>query len=484
MSHAGFNWHTGYTSLPEYFFSENKPAAAPNPKVLLINQALATSMGLDLSSLSAQEQAEIFSGKTLLQGSQPFSQAYAGHQFGHFTFLGDGRAHVLGEHVAQDGQRFDIQLKGSGRTPYSRRGDGKAALGPMLREYLISEAMHHLKIPTTRSLALVLTGEAIWRGQQEQGAVLTRVASSHLRIGTFEFAAQKNGTQSVGALLDYTLKRHAPELLGSNNKALALLQHVAAQQADLVVHWLRVGFIHGVMNTDNLSISGETLDYGPCAFMDTYHPQQVFSSIDEHGRYAYGNQPTMAHWGLARLAEALLPLIDPRPEQAIGLAQETLAEFSRLYHHKWLEMIRAKLGLFGSDKGDQQLFMDLLNWAEKNKADYTNTFRDLSQLARPQGASYDTPEFEQWYQRWQERLLNNNRPLEQSLCLRQASNPEVIPRNHQVQRVLSAAEQGDMQPFHELLTVLQKPYQQREGLANYQSLPEPHERVYQTFCGT
>jgi len=382
------------------------------------------------------------------------------------------------------GERFDIQLKGSGRTPYSRSGDGRAALGPMLREYLIAEAMYSLGIPTTRSLAVVTTGEMVRREKPLPGAVLTRLASSHIRVGTFEYAAQQEGEDLIPSILNYTIKRHYPELQGKNNQAVSFLEAVMEKQADLVVNWLRVGFIHGVMNTDNMTLSGESIDYGPCAFMDSFHPGTVFSSIDREGRYAYANQPAIAQWNLARLAETLLPLIDQDIDRAVEIAKETINRFSAIYQKKWIEMMRAKIGLFGEQSGDIELISDLLKWMEDNNADFTNTFLDLSQTEKPEGSPYDLKAFSEWYDRWQARLKEESKSFESALDLMKSTNPVVIPRNHKVEEALRAAVGGEFTPFKKLVAVLKDPYQINEKNIVYREPPKPGSRVYQTFCGT
>ena len=485
MSDCGFNFDSTYPALlPKQFFSELPPESVPAPALVLFNETLAQSLGLSFAHLSASERAALLAGNQLPTGAKPVAQAYAVHQFGYFTMLGDGRAHVLGEQITPSGQRFDLQLKGSGRTPYSRRGDGKAALGPMLREYIISEAMHQLAVPTTRSLAVVTTGELVRRETALPGAVLTRVARSHLRVGTFEFAAAQGDLPALEALLSYTIDRHYPELTRSAGQARALLRAVMNRQADLIVHWLRVGFVHGVMNTDNMTLSGETIDYGPCAFMDEYDPDTVFSSIDQDGRYAYANQPKIAHWNLARLAEALLPAIDQEPGEAIELAKETLGEFPALYQHKWLAMMRSKLGLIGAQSADESLIGDLLSWLHTNSADYTNTFRALSQGEQPTQAIYQQDQFNDWYQRWQARLAQNSEPRGAAFVLMRSVNPAVIPRNHQVEQALTAANGGEFKPVHDLLAALSNPYEDHESLKPYQQPPKASERVEHTFCGT
>ncbi len=484
MNEYGFQFDNSYLNLPETFYTKLDPSPTTAPKMIILNEDLAISMGLDFSNLNDDEQAKVFSGNQLPKGSEPFSQAYAGHQFGHFTILGDGRAHIWGEHITPAGKRFDFQFKGSGRTPYSRHADGRAALGPMLREYIISEAMYALGVPTTRSLAVVTTGEDVLRETVLPGAILTRVARSHIRVGTFEFAAAKGGKELVKPLLDYTIERHDPDLKETDNKALAFLERVMERQVDLITHWMRVGFIHGVMNTDNMTISGETIDYGPCAFMDSFDPSTVFSSIDHMGRYAYANQPVIAQWNLSRLAGALLSVINENESKAVHIAQETIAQFPTLYKNKWLSMMRAKLGLLGSQEDDEKLISDLLNWMQKNHADYTNTFLGLSQKKEPCGKLYESKSFSDWFERWKQRLEQNKNPLKSPLCLMKGNNPVIIPRNHKVEEALEEATTGNFKPFHDLLSVLKEPYQVNDNQEPYQSPPEPSERVYQTFCGT
>ncbi len=480
----GWRFNNSYAKLPEHFFTRMSPIRVRQPQLVVINNALSQELGLNLQLLSDAQLAELFSGNIVPEGAEPISQAYAGHQFGYFTYLGDGRAHLLGEHTTPDGRRVDIQLKGSGKTPYGLRGDGRAALGPMLREYIISEAMHALGIPTTRSLAVVTTGEEVYRETILQGAILTRIASSHLRVGSFEYLAAQNDLNGIKTLADYTITRHYPEAKESAYPYLQLLEKVIDQQLDLMVHWMRVGFIHGVMNTDNMALSGETIDYGPCAFMDSYDPATVFSSIDQMGRYSYANQPLIAQWNLARFAETLLPLLHVDSDKAIRIAEEAVNQFPALYQDKWLAMMRAKLGLLGRQKDDKKLIADLLDWMYQQKADYTNTFRDLSREDKPSGKLYDSKGFHDWYERWQLRLKQNNNSFESSLYLMNASNPVVIPRNHKVNQALDSASNGDSKPVHELLNALTEPYKNRLDIQIYQSPPMPSERVYKTFCGT
>lgn len=484
MTCSGFKFDNTYLQLPEMFYTKLLPSPVPKPEIVILNTQLAMELGLNFSHTSLDNQAELFSGNQIPKSAEPFAQAYAGHQFGHFTILGDGRAIVLGEHINPTGQRFDLQFKGSGPTPYSRNGDGRAALGPMLREYIISEAMNALNIPTTRSLAVVTNGNQVYRETALPGAILTRVASSHIRVGTFQFAALKHDKDITQALLDYTIKRHYPEIEEKQNKPLALLEAVVKNQAALVTHWMRVGFIHGVMNTDNMALSGETIDYGPCAFMDTYDPGTVFSSIDHMGRYAYANQPAIVQWNIARLAETLLPLLDANIEKAKELAEEAINGFGAIYKENSLSMLRAKVGLFGKHKEDEKLITDLLDWMQKEGADYTNTFLDLTHETPPKGEPYNTCAFKEWYSRWQARVAKNKQSLDSSLALMRTSNPVVIPRNHKVEQVLDAATNGDLHPLKDLLAALQAPYKYNSNLKPYQSPPTPEEKVCQTFCGT
>jgi uncharacterized protein YdiU (UPF0061 family) len=473
---------SSYTDLPEVFFSKLSPTPVRKPEVFFFNQKLAEEIDLNLTDLSGKQRAEFLSGNLVPEGVKPFAQAYAGHQFGNFTVLGDGRAIILGEHITPTGQRLDVQFKGSGRTPYSRGGDGRAALGPMLREYIISEAMHALGIPTTRSLAVVKTGEKVYRQNELPGAILTRIASSHIRVGTFELASLHKKNTITEPLLDYLINRHFPSLNQKKNRALSLLESVVEQQAQLITHWMRVGFIHGVMNTDNMALSGETIDYGPCAFMDVFAPDTVFSSIDHQGRYAYANQPFIAQWNLARLAESLLPLIHDNTEEAIDMAEDILNSFEPIYKTKWLNMMGSKLGISQICEVDKKLITNLLDWMHENGADFTNTFRDLSQEKIPDEELYATESFQTWHTRWQARLGEED--LESSLTLRKSVNPAVIPRNHKVEEALQAGEEGDLEPFRNLLKGLEKPYEDGEHLAPYQIPPKPEEKVTETFCGT
>ncbi|WP_339283049.1 YdiU family protein [Paenibacillus sp. FSL R5-0486] len=481
----GWNLENSYAQLPQAFFTSQGAVPVESPKLIIFNRLLASSLGLDVESLDSDEGAQIFAGNMIPEEAEPLAQAYAGHQFGNFNMLGDGRALLLGEQITPQGERVDIQLKGSGRTPYSRGGDGRAAVGPMLREYIISEAMYALGIPTTRSLAVVSTGENIIRETERPGAILTRVASSHIRVATFQYAARWGSIDDLRALAEYTLHRHFPDVAQAENRYLLLLQEVIKRQAALVAQWQRVGFIHGVMNTDNMAISGETIDYGPCAFMDAYNPSTVFSSIDRQGRYAYGNQPYIAGWNLARFAETLLPLLHEDEEQAVQLAQDAIAQFSELYHHHWLKGMRAKLGLLDEEAEDEALIKELLELMEKHSADYTNMFLALTFDTLEGTALFGTTEFAEWHERWQARLDRQQEEKEVSRQLMRTNNPAVIPRNHLVEEALERAENhGDLSVMEKLLAVLSDPFAHSPEQAEYAELPAQCNTSYQTFCGT
>lgn len=485
ITDTGWNLDNSYARLPQSFFTNLNLNPVSSPKLAILNETLATSMGLDVQALRSEDGVAVFAGNRVPEGALPLAQAYAGHQFGHFNRLGDGRALLLGEHITPRGERFDIQLKGSGRTPYSRGGDGRAALGPMLREYIISEAMHALGIPTTRSLAVVTTGESIVRETELPGAILTRVAASHVRVGTFQYAAQWGTGEELRAVADYALERHYPDIKADENRYLSLLQEVIKRQAALIAKWQLVGFIHGVMNTDNMTISGETIDYGPCAFMDTYDPATVFSSIDRQGRYAYGNQPPIAGWNLARFAESMLPLLHEDQDQAVKLAQDAISDFNALYQSDWLTGMRAKLGLFGEEAQDESLVEDLLSMMQKYRADYTNTFRALTFGRHEETALFGTVEFSQWHEQWQARLGRQKESESTSKQLMRDSNPAVIPRNHRVEVALEAAvEEGDYSVLERLLDVLANPYAHTPEQAEYSTLPAETALPYRTFCGT
>ncbi|MDD4236927.1 MAG: YdiU family protein [Desulfotomaculaceae bacterium] len=481
---TGWNLDNSYARLPKSFFTQQSPIPVRSPKLLLLNKPLAAVLGLNVQALQSQDGIATLAGNLIPKGALPLAQAYAGHQFGRFTMLGDGRALLLGEQITPQGERFDIQLKGSGKTPYSRGGDGRAVLGPMLREYIISEAMHALGFATTRSLAVVISGESVLRETELPGAILTRVAASHLRVGTFQYVSQWGSVEELRVLADYTLQRHFPDVDATPNQYLTLLQEVIKRQAVLLAQWQLVGFIHGVMNTDNMALSGQTIDYGPCAFMDTYDPATVFSSIDLQGRYAYGNQPHMAGWNLARFAETLLPLLHDNQEQAVKLAQTAISDFTELYHCNWLTGMRAKLGLFNEELQDEALIEDLLSMMQKYRADYTNTFRTLTFDKPEDTALFGSTEFTQWQELWQARLGRQQEPKTTSQQLMQSCNPALIPRNHRVEAALAAAEQGDYSVMERLLDVLSRPYAHSPEQAAYATLPEPSPSNYRTFCGT
>ena len=480
----GWHFDNTYSRLPKVMSSQLNPIPVKNPKLTIFNHGFSKELGLDFSSLNNNQIASIFSGNLLPKESKCIAQAYAGHQFGYFTMLGDGRAILIGEHLSKNNKRFDIQFKGSGKTPYSRNGDGRAALGPMLREYIVSEAMHSLGIPTTRSLAVVKTGENVIRETPLPGAILTRVAASHIRVGTFQYVTATEDEKNLKTLFDYTIDRHYPKIKDSKTPAIDLLKIVMEKQIKLVVDWMRVGFIHGVMNTDNMAISGETIDYGPCAFMDAYDPETVFSSIDHNGRYAYFNQPGITKWNLARFAETLLPLIDKNKDKAIKIVTEIINNFGEIYKKNWLEMMKKKLGLIGEKDNNEKLINDLLSLLHEQKADYTNTFCSLMNEDVQNDKIFNNKEFIDWHQKWKECLAKNNNSTEESLKLMRSVNPIVIPRNHKVEEVLEAANKDDLNPFHDFLKVLEKPYENQSKTNNYQSPAPPSAKKYQTFCGT
>lgn len=480
----GWHFDNSYSRLPKTFKEDIKPAPVSLPEILILNEDLAKNLDLDFSNITKDNLSQILSGNILPEGSSSIAQAYAGHQFGQFTMLGDGRAVLIGEHLTKNNERFDIQFKGSGRTPFSRSGDGRAVLGPMLREYLISEAMHSLKIPTTRSLAVVKTGEDVVREQISKGAILTRVALGHLRVGTFQYIAAKQNINDLEILTNYTIEKYYPNIKSSKNKALDLLNVLIEKQTQLVINWMRVGFIHGVMNTDNMSISGETIDYGPCAFMDSYNPKTVFSSIDQLGRYAYDNQPKITKWNLTRFAECLIPLISKNEDEAIKLATEALDKFEKIYETKWLNMMRDKLGLYGEDNDDKSLIMELLDWMEKNKVDYTNTFIFLTSKTIKNSETYNNADFDLWKIKWVKRLTMFGNSHDKSMELMNFSNPMVIPRNHKVEEALTLASNGDLTLFNKLIKILKNPYLVNNDDLEFMS-PAPHsDKKYQTFCGT
>jgi serine/tyrosine/threonine adenylyltransferase len=487
-----FGFQHTYAALPSRFYAPIHPTPVADPRLVVFNAPLARELGLDPQAVEP-EAAALFSGNQLPEDASPIAMAYAGHQFGAFVpRLGDGRAILLGELKTRAGELRDIQLKGSGLTPFSRNGDGRAVLGPMLREYIISEAMHALGIPTTRSLAVVTTGERVYREEVLPGAVLTRVAASHVRVGTFQYFAARGDQDGLRALLDYVIARHYPAAREAGSPALAVLKEVTQRQVDLMARWLLVGFIHGVMNTDNMALSGETIDYGPCAFMDEYDPKTVFSSIDRNGRYSYGNQPAIAQWNLARFAETLLPLIDPDTDKAVSLAMEVLDPFIDRFDALFLAGLCRKVGLSTALESDAELVRNLLTTMQHSHADFTLTFRRLSlmvenpaeQLQLRQLFSADS-DIDGWLRAWQDRLAQDPGTLSERVAMMRASNPAFIPRNHRVQSALSAAEGGDYEPFRKLLRILQHPFDdQADMAAEYGLPPRQSERVLQTFCGT
>jgi uncharacterized protein YdiU (UPF0061 family) len=488
-----FPFQNTYAALPANFFARVAPTPVAAPRLVKLNRPLALQLGLDPDRLDSPEGAEILAGKRIPEGADPIAMAYAGHQFGHFVpQLGDGRAILLGEVIDADGVRRDIQLKGSGPTPFSRRGDGRAALGPVLREYIVSETMAALGIPTTRSLAAVVTGEHVMRETPLPGAVLTRIASSHIRVGTFQFFAARGDTEGVRRLADHVIARHYPQAADAERPYHALLEGVIARQAELVARWLLVGFIHGVMNTDNTSISGETIDYGPCAFMDHYDPATVFSSIDAQGRYAYANQPRIALWNLTRLAECLLPLLADDQDAAIAEAQSLLGHFAEKFDTAYQAGLRSKLGLFTARDGDDALAQDLLEAMAKNHADFTLTFRCLGDAAQDPAGDANVRQlfaepaaYDEWAVRWRQRIGQEPQDAATRRAAMRSVNPAFIPRNHRVEAVIDAAvNRDDFAPFEELLKVLSKPYEDQPAFAGYADPPEPEQRVLQTFCGT
>ena len=488
LAMAGWAFSNSYAALPPRFFARLDPVAVADPRLIKFNGALAAELGLEWQDETPL--AAIFAGNIVPVGADPIATAYAGHQFGQFVpQLGDGRAILLGEVIGRDGARRDIQLKGSGRTPFSRSGDGRAALGPVLREYLVSESMHSLGIPTTRALAAVTTGEPVFRGVQLPGAIVTRVAASHVRVGTFEYFAARGDTEAVRRLADYVIDRHYPELASADRPYVELLAAVTRRQAALVAGWMRVGFIHGVMNTDNTAISGETIDFGPCAFMDAYDPATVFSSIDSYGRYAYGNQPAIAQWNMARFAETILTLIDSDTQRAVDIATPVVNSFREHFEACWIAGLRRKVGLVTSEEDDPALVSALLDLMQRAGADFTLTFRRLCDAA--DGGADDilgaAPPIEltQWLGAWRARLARDPQlPADRARSMRTA-NPAYIPRNHRVEAALAAAtEQADFGPFNEMLQVWSRPYEEQPGREAYLTPPLPAERVLQTFCGT
>ncbi len=484
-----------YLRLGEAFYVKTRPTPVAQPKFVTFNVELAEQLRLGGAGLDSPEGLAMFSGNLVPPGAEPVAMAYAGHQFGHFNQqLGDGRALLLGEIVAPDGMRHDIQLKGSGPTAFSRRGDGRSALGPVLREYLVSEAMAALGVPTTRALAAVTTGEKVVRMNPLPGAILTRIATSYVRVGTFQYFAFRNDKRAVQKLADYVIRRNFPEVLDAeHNPYIAFLAAVIERQAALIARWMQLGFIHGVMNTDNMSVAGETIDFGPCAFMDGFNPQQVYSSIDRNGRYAYGNQPVIGKWNLARLSETLLPLLAENSVDAIAIAQDLLHIYQEKYEHYWLSGMRKKIGLFVARETDKLLIEKLLSIMDKQQADFSLTFHYLSQLSAGQNGSDNkirslfnqSEDFDHWLAEWRVRLTEEVLSDDRRQQKMQAINPVCIPRNHQIEAAIRAAEeQGDFSPFRELHTVLINPYKLQSGKERYMQPPREEEIVHQTFCGT
>ncbi|CAM4397797.1 uncharacterized protein YdiU (UPF0061 family) [Paenibacillus endophyticus] len=482
---AGWNFDNSYALLPDTLFTRMTPPPVSSPVIMIVNERLASDLGLNVEALRSGYGTAVLAGNLIPEGAAPLAQAYAGHQFGHFNRLGDGRALLLGEQITPQGERVDIQLKGSGRTPYSRGGDGRAALGPMLREYIMSEAMEALGIPTTRSLAVVATGEYIFRETQQTGAILTRVAASHIRVGTFQYIANWGTRKELQQLADYTLQRHYPQAAEHENRYLALLQEVVKGQAKLIAKWQLVGFIHGVMNTDNMALSGETIDYGPCAFMDMYDPATVFSSIDANGRYAYGNQPHIAAWNLARFAETLLPLLHEDEEEAVLLAEDAISDFIALYKRNWLAGMRAKLGIYNEESEDEDLINSLLHMMKEQDADYTNTFRSLTLGKKEETGLLSTAEFANWQVQWHARLGRQQETKEEAQQLMRSSNPALIPRNHRVEEALQAAvNENDLNVMLRFLQALSNPYAYSADQEAFVDLPAQSSYPYQTYCGT
>lgn len=479
-----FQFDNSYLTLDNGLFAAVMPTAVSKPSVAIFNYMLAKDLGLDTDNLSDETISAYLSGNRIIKGSEPIAQAYAGHQFGHFNKLGDGRAILLGEHLTPAGKRFDIQLKGSGVTPYSRRGDGKATLSAMLREYVISEAMYFLHIPTTRSLAVVHTGEKIYRETITPSAVLTRVAASHIRVGTFQYVRNFHSEEILKEFTNYTIQRHYPDLINAENPPLALLEKVMHEQIALIADWMRVGFIHGVMNTDNMSIAGETIDYGPCAFINVYNPDTVFSSIDQQGRYAFANQSEIALWNITRFAESLLPLIDKNTEAAIRKATAVLDTFAALFDEKWLGMMGRKIGITDIQTDDMALISRLLEWMYNNQADYTNTFIGLSVPGFNTNTIYQQPAFTNWLTDWKKRIGAENGLSDTSRMLMQKHNPVYIPRNHQVELALKQAqENSDYTEFKKMLEILSDPYNYQHMDRDFQN-PPVEEQSYKTYCGT
>ncbi len=479
-----FNFENTYTNLPKCFFTEQEIKEFSSPDLVIFNDKLAKSLNIKIPSNNKNKLAKIVSGNFNDKNRNTFAQAYAGHQFGHFTNLGDGRAIMLGEHLTKCGKRYDIQLKGSGITPYSRQGDGKAALGPMLREYIISEAIHFLNIPTTRSLSVIKTGEDVFREKKLKGSILTRIAASHIRVGTFQYAAAQQNIKILKSLFNYTVNRHYSDIKNSDDICLNLLKEFSLKQINLITNWMRVGFIHGVMNTDNMTLSGETIDYGPCAFMNSYDPNTKFSSIDQMGRYSYKNQPVIVQWNVARFAETLLPLISTDLNEAIKKAEGLIKSIPETYKNSWLNMMRNKLGLVDNDNDDENIINSLLSWMERNNADFTNTFVDLMTEKNLDKTIYKSKEFRNWFEIYKKRKFSKNFSKSKSVKIMNENNPVVIPRNNIVEDVLVSADEGDLTPLNEFLKIIENPYGQNLKISNYYKTNINSDEPYITFCGT
>ena len=472
--------NNSYLNLPSCFYEQIKPSSVKNPKLIYFNKKLAKHLNLDFLNDNVSLIINYLSGNILPNNSQPIAQAYAGHQFGRFTMLGDGRAILLGEKKDSNNKLYDIQLKGAGKTSFSRSGDGRATLSSMMREYLISESMHFLKIPTTRSLAVIDTGEKVYRETINNGGILTRISSSHIRVGTFEYAKHFCSKEDFYKFTNYVIKRHYPNILDNESPYLELLRLVMKKQIDLIIDWIRVGFIHGVMNTDNMSISGETIDYGPCAFLNTYDPKTVFSSIDHYGRYAFENQHKIAYWNLSVFAGTILQFIDSDENKAVDLAQNILDQFPAQYTNKWYKMMYNKLGIINPKDEDKVLISDLLKLMELKKADYTNTFAALTMNSYSKNSLFTSSEFESWKKKWKERVKNN----ENSLSIMKQSNPIYIPRNHLVESALKSAINGNKEEFDKLLDIMSNTYNYNANYDKLQTVPEDFDKSYKTFCGT
>ena len=486
INNIGLNFDNSYKNLSKILMTNISPTPVSDPELIILNRELAKNLDLNFNEIKKSTIASLLSGNELPKGAGSIAQAYAGHQFGYFTMLGDGRAILIGEHITSNNKRFDIQLKGSGRTPYSRNGDGRATLVSMLREYLISEAMHGLGIPTTRSLSVVSTGEKVLREKPLIGGILTRIASSHIRVGTFQYLSMHGDLKNIEELINYSLYRHYPKKNIHINSAITLLKLVRDKQIALMIDWMRVGLMHGVRTTDNMTISGETIDYGPCAFMDTYNPQTVFSSIDHNGRYSFINQSIIAHWNISRFAETLIPFLDKSEKKSIEIGKKIIDEFPKLFKLQWLNMMKKKLGFFNEEKKDYDLIQELLSWMKDNKADYTNTFIYLMDNKKIKDKIYFTETFSKINKKINQRILINNVPEKIREEIMTKNNPLVIPRNYKVEEALNTINnENNYELFNDLLDIIKEPYSVKKNTINYQKIPNKlFEKNYQTFCGT